>query len=233
MLRTSDDRTLAANNAVEDAFDDGLDYLELRYSPWFIAKQTGLDPNDVVGAVDKGASLASVRTGLPIGLIPTVARDFGPESANDQVRTILETRDLWCGIDLAGNEVGFPAQLFAPAFLRAREARLHITVHAGEAAGPESVAAAIDYLGAERIGRGVRSAEDPHLLRRLMARGTTLEVYLTSNTQTQASNSLANHQTHDLLKAGVSVTLNTDNPTTSSTRLVSPQNIAEQNPKHT
>jgi adenosine deaminase len=75
------------------------------------------------------------------------------------------------------------------------------------------------HLGAERIGHGVRSVEDPHLLEQLIERGTILEVALTSNTQTRASAGFASHQIHDLLAAGVAVTLNTDNPTTSGTRL--------------
>lgn len=136
-----------------------------------------------------------------------------------QVDTILESRDVWCAIDLAGDEAGVPCVEFGPAFARARDAGLHVTVHAGEAAGAHSVADAVEHLGAERIGHGVRSVEDPALLELLVERGITLEVALTSNTQTHASADYASHQIHDLLAAGVAVTLNTDNPTTSSTRL--------------
>jgi len=143
ILTTLDDWVDAGTHAVEDAYDDGLDYLELRFSPWFISRQTGLHPSAVVEAVSEGVSVASGRTGVPVGLIATVVRDLGPESAMQQVDTILETCDVWCGIDLAGDEAGVPCAAFAPAFARARDAGLHVTVHAGEAAGPHSVADAL------------------------------------------------------------------------------------------
>lgn len=218
----------AGAHAVEDAYDDGLDYLELRFSPWFVSRQTGLHPRAVVDAVHEGVATASSQTGLPVGLIGTVVRDLGPESAMRQVDTILESRDVWCAIDLAGDEAGVPCVEFAPAFARARDAGLHVTVHAGEAAGAHSVADAIDHLGAERIGHGVRSVEDPALIERLAERGITLEVALTSNTQTRASAGYAAHQIHALLAAGVPVTLNTDNPTTSRTRLSEEYRRAQQ-----
>jgi adenosine deaminase len=94
-----------------------------------------------------------------------------------------------------------------------------VTVHAGEAAGPHSVRAAVEHLGAERIGHGVRSAEDPALLEELARRGVTLEVALTSNTQTGAAPGYRDHQIHALLAAGVPVTLNTDNPRVSDVTL--------------
>ncbi|MEV1130261.1 adenosine deaminase [Agromyces sp. NPDC049794] len=219
ILTEAGDWVHAGANAVEDAYDDGLDYLELRFSPWFVARQTGLHPRAVVDAVSEGVAAASARTGMPAGLIAIVLRNLGPESADKQIDTILETRDVWCAIDLAGDEAGVPCVAFAPAFARARDAGLHITVHAGEAAGPQSVADAMNHLGAERIGHGVRSVEDPRLLERLRERDVTLEVALTSNTQTRASTGFESHQIHDLLAAGVAVTLNTDNPTPSHTRL--------------
>jgi adenosine deaminase len=94
-----------------------------------------------------------------------------------------------------------------------------VTIHAGEAAGPESVWDAVRHLGAERIGHGVRAAEDPRLMEHLAEHGITLEVSLTSNTQTGAAPSYANHQIHQLLAAGVPVSLNTDNPRVSNVRL--------------
>lgn len=219
LLTTPRDWVDAGAHAVEDAYDDGLRYLELRFSPWFISGRTGLHPRAVVDAVHEGVILASARTNLPVGLIATVVRDLGPESAMQQVDTILKTRDVWCAIDLAGDEAGVPCGDFAPAFARARDAGLHITVHAGEAAGPHSVADAVNHLGAERIGHGVRSVEDQALLEYLRDHKITLEVALTSNMQTHTSTAFGTHQIHKLLAAGVAVTLNTDNPTTSRTRL--------------
>jgi adenosine deaminase len=214
-----DDWRRVAREAVEDAFDDGLDYVEFRFSPYFIRQQTGLAPEAVMDAVADGVADGSRVTGLPVGLIATILRDLGPAEALTQVRTFLTRPGLWCGVDLAGNEAGYAAELFVPAFTRVREAGLHVTVHAGEAAGPESVRAAVEHLGAERIGHGVRSAEDPALLDELARRGVTLEVALTSNTQTGAAPGYRDHQIHTLLAAGVPVTLNTDNPRVSDVTL--------------
>lgn len=214
-----DDWRRAGREAVEDAFDDGLDYVEFRFSPYFIRQQTGLAPEEVIDAVADGIAAGSRATGLPVGLIATILRDLGPEAAQAQVRTFLTRRELWCGVDLAGNEAGYAAALFAPAFAAARDAGLRVTVHAGEAAGPQSVRAAVEHLGAERIGHGVRSAEDPALLEELARRGVTLEVALTSNTQTGAAPGYRDHQIHALLAAGVPVTLNTDNPRVSDVTL--------------
>jgi adenosine deaminase len=214
-----DDWRRVGREAVEDAFDDGLDYVELRFSPYFIRQQTGLAPEAVIDAVADGVAAGSRVTGLPVGLIATILRDLGPEAAGEQAATFLTRRDLWCGVDLAGNEAGYAAALFAPAFGRVRDAGLHVTVHAGEAAGPESVRAAVEHLGAERIGHGVRAAEDPRLLEQLASSGVTLEVALTSNTQTGAAPGYRDHQIHTLLAAGVPVTLNTDNPRVSDVTL--------------
>jgi adenosine deaminase len=214
-----DDWRRAGREAVQDAFDDGLDYVEFRFSPYFIRQQTGLAPEAVIDAVADGIAAGSRATGLPVGLIATILRDLGPEAAQEQVRTFLTRRGLWCGVDLAGNEAGYAAALFAPAFAAVRDAGLHVTVHAGEAAGPQSVREAVEHLGAERIGHGVRSAEDPALLEELARRGVTLEVALTSNTQTGAAPGYRDHQIHALLAAGVPVTLNTDNPRVSDVTL--------------
>ena len=218
-LTTLEDWREAGKNAVEDAFNDGLDYVELRYSPWFITSQTGLDAGAVTEAINDGITSASRAYQLPVGQIAIVVRDLGADSAQEQMNTILSHADVWCGVDMAGNEDGIALGEFAPAFARARDAGMHVTIHAGEAGGPENVRLAVAKLGAERIGHGVRSAEDPSLMELLAERGVTLETALTSNVQTAASPSLAEHQIHTLLKAGVRVTLNTDNPTTSHTTL--------------
>ena len=226
VLAGLDDWRRAAREAVADAYDDGLDRVELRFSPYFIRQQTGLAAEAVIDAVADGVRDATRATGLPVGLIATILRDLGPDAAQEQVRTFLTRREVWCGVDLAGNEAGYAAELFGPAFRAARDAGLHVTVHAGEAAGPFSVWAAVEHLGAERIGHGVRSAEDPRLMDELARRGITLEVALTSNTETGASPDYRGHQIHALLAAGVPVTLNTDNPRVSAVTLAAEYRIA-------
>jgi adenosine deaminase len=223
LVRTLDDWYRVTTEAIADAFSDGLTALELRFSPQFIAGMTGLDADDVIEAVSDAVSGA----GLPIevGLIGIIVRDEGPDSAAAQVRRLLRHESALVGVDLAGDEAGYPAALFAPAFRLAGEAGLPATVHAGEAAGPRSVWDAL-RLGPRRIGHGVRSAEDPRLLEYLAASGVTLEVAITSNVQTGAARSRAQHQLAALAAAGVRVALCTDNPTVSDTRLTREFEIA-------
>ncbi|XVV08217.1 adenosine deaminase [Actinoplanes sp. CA-131856] len=209
----------AAAEVVRDAADDGLGYLELRFSPWFIRRETGLEPEAVIDAVSSGVRAASGETGLPVAMIGILLRDLGPAQGVAQVDTLLSRRDTFCAVDLAGNEAGVPAAEFAPAFAKARDAGLHVTVHAGEAAGPQSVWDAINHLGAERIGHGVRSVEDPALLDHLAARGITLEVALTSNLHTSVAPSYREHPLRRLLAAGVPVALATDDPRASAITL--------------
>lgn len=219
VLAELDDWHRAAGEAIDDAFDDGLDYLELRYCPGIIAHETGLAAEAVIDAVSDAVAERSKKRGLPVGLIGIVVRHLGAESAEQQMSTLLSRKESFCAVDLAGDEANFPAQLFEEAFARARDAGLHVTIHAGEAAGPESVWDAVRHLGAERIGHGVRAAGDPRLMEHLAAHDITLEVSLTSNTQTGAAPSYANHQIHQLLEAGVPLSLNTDNPRVSNVRL--------------
>lgn len=209
----------AAREVALDAYDEGLDALELRFSPWFIHSRTGLPPEAVIDAVAAGVAEARALTGLPVGLIGILLRDLGPGSALPQLESVLRRAGEFRAIDIAGNEAGYPARLFAPAYDRAREAGLRLTAHAGEAAGPASVWDALRHLRAERIGHGVRAAEDPALMDHLAEHRVTLEVALTSNVQTRAAASYAEHPLRALLRHGVPVTLNTDNPRASATTL--------------
>jgi adenosine deaminase len=223
LVRAVGDWRRVTAEAITDAFSDGVTALELRFSPQFIAGMTGLDADDVIEAVSDAVSGAALP--IEVGLIGIIVRDEGPDSAAAQVRRLLRHKCALAGVDLAGDEAGYPAALFAPAFRLAREAGLPATVHAGEADGPRSVWDAL-RLGPRRIGHGVRSAEDPRLMEHLAASGVTLEVAITSNVQTGAARSRSEHQLAALTAAGVRVALCTDNPTVSDTRLTREYEIA-------
>jgi len=223
LVRTLDDWRRVTTEAVADAASDGLSAVELRFSPQFIAATTGLDADDVIEAV--GDAAAGTGRPIEVGLIGIIVRDEGPDSAVDQARRLVRHERTLAGVDLAGDEAGYPAALFAPAFRLAHENGLAVTIHAGEAAGPGSVWDAL-RLGPRRIGHGVRSAEDPKLLAHLAASGVTLEVAITSNIQTGAARSRAKHQLATLVAAGVRVALCTDNPAVSDTRLTREYQIA-------
>jgi adenosine deaminase len=121
------------------------------------------------------------------------------------------------GFDLAGPESGYPAADHREAFRTAASGGLGITVHAGEAYGPESIAQALDDCGAQRIGHGTRLGQDAALLRRVRDRQIPLEVCITSNVQTGAVAAAAEHPVRAYYDAEVAVTLNTDNRLVSGT----------------
>lgn len=207
-------RRVAYEN-VEDARDEGLHYVELRFSPWFMAEAHGLDPRSVVEAVIDGVRAASRDTGVPAKLIGILSRHYGPQTAHRELDALLAHRDGLVALDLAGDEARFPAALFVDHFRRARETGLAVTVHAGEAAGAESVWSAIRDLGAVRIGHAVRAGEDERLLDHLGEHGIGIEANLTSNVQTSTIPSLAAHPLRAFLDRGLLATINTDDPTIS------------------
>ncbi len=116
--------------------------------------------------------------------------------------------------------------LFLQHFRRARDAGLHITVHAGEAAGADSIWSAIEELGAERIGHGIKAVEDPRLMDYLAESGIGLEICLTSNVQTSTVADLASHPARQLFQHGVKMNLNTDDPAISGIDLAHEYDIA-------
>jgi adenosine deaminase len=204
-------RRVAYEN-VEDARREGLDAVELRFSPIFMAQPHGLDPQAVVEAVIDGVAAGVRDFGVPTKLIGILSRTFGVESCRRELDALLACRDGLVAIDLAGDEGNFPPQLFIEHFRRAREAGLGVTIHAGEAAGAESIWSAIRDLGATRIGHGVRATEDPALLDYLAEHRIGLECNLTSNVQTSTVRDYASHPLRAFLERGLLATINTDDP---------------------
>lgn len=204
-------RRIAFEN-VEDAAGEGIEYIELRFSPVFMAEAHGLDASVVVDAVIDGVAEGVQKTGVDARLIGILSRSYGVESCLRELAVLLRRREALVAIDLAGDEAQFPAGLFVEHFRKVRDAGLGITVHAGEAAGPASVWAAIDELGAHRIGHGFRSIDDPRLVEVLAERQIGLEICLTSNLHIGAVESYESHPAKRLLDAGVLLNLNTDDP---------------------
>jgi len=201
-----------ARENVEDAKAEGLDYVELRFSPYFMAGPNRLNPAKVVEAVVAGIEAGRAKTGLPVKLIGILSRTFGPEACTIELEALLTQRAAITALDLAGDEKNWPAGLFVEHFRRGREAGWAITVHAGEAGGAASVWAALEQLGATRIGHGIRAIDDPKLLDHLAAHRIGLEVNLTSNVQTNTVPSFAAHPLKAFLQRGLLATINTDDP---------------------
>jgi adenosine deaminase len=201
-----------AYESVQDAKNEGLDYVELRFSPWFMAEPHGLDPARLVEAVIDGVSSARQDTGMKINLIGIISRTYGPDIASKEIEALLNCRDQFVALDLAGDEANFPGDLFEEQVNQARDAGWRVTVHAGESAGPESVWHAIQGLGAERIGHAVHAVDDPALMQFMLERGIGIEANLTSNVQTSTVPDYAHHPLRRFLELGLLGTINTDDP---------------------
>ncbi|WKE67520.1 adenosine deaminase [Gallaecimonas kandeliae] len=204
---------------VEDAARVGIDYTELRFSPWYMAMSHKLDTQGVVEAVAAGVAAGSRDFGVKTNLIGIMSRTFGTEQCQLELDALLANKDKLVAIDLAGDELGFPGPFFEPHFKRVKDAGLQVTVHAGEAAGPESVWHALRELGAVRIGHGVKSVEDPALLAYLAEKGIGIESCLTSNIHTSTVASYEVHPIRTFLAHGIPVSLNTDDPGVSAVEL--------------
>ena len=206
--------------AIEDAATDNVLYFELRFNPVALSRVGHFALADVVAWVAAAARQAQKDFKCRTCLILQIGREESMRVVDEIIDIgIAQLGDIVRGIDLAGDEVHYPPQLFKTPFHRAKKEGLHITVHAGEARGADSVRNALDYLGAERIGHGIRAIEDVEVIAMLKARGTTLEVCPTSNFQTGAAPYPPEHPLADLYYAGVKVTLNTDNPSISAMTL--------------
>jgi len=204
-------RRIAYEN-VEDAAKEGIDYIELRFSPWFMSETHELDPAAVVDAVADGIKAAERDTGVRAQMIGIMSRTYDTETCHRELDALLTHRDHLVAIDLAGDEMKFPAGLFRSHFKRARDAGLGVTVHAGEVGGPDSVWAAIRELGATRIGHGIRSLEDPELVEYLLKHRIGLEVNITSNLHIGAVKNYSSHPVRQIMERGLLANLNTDDP---------------------
>jgi adenosine deaminase len=204
-------RRVAYENVV-DAQSESLDYVELRFSPWFMAEPNGLYPAAVTEAVVDGVESAARDSGMWVSLIGILSRTYGPQTAWQELEALLSQREHIAALDLAGDEANFPGALFKEHIRRGRDAGWGITVHAGEAAGAQSVWYAVNELGASRLGHAVRAVEDPSLMDFLAERRTGIECNLTSNVQTSTVVDYPSHPLRGFLEHGILATINTDDP---------------------
>ncbi len=195
---------------VEDAGRDGIRYLEVRYCPW-LSRRQGLSMERALEAELAGLARGERDFGVIARVINCSLRHYDPAVSLEIARLSVAYRDRGVvAFDLAGGEAGRPAGAHRAAFDAAAEGRLGITVHAGEAAGAESIADAVDHCHADRIGHGTRLYEDPVLLGYLRDRRILLEINITSNVQTHAVPEASAHPVRQYFDRGVALTLCTD-----------------------
>jgi adenosine deaminase len=210
---------------VEDAKKEKLDYIELRFSPWFMAEANRLDPAGVVEAVVEGVKAGETNFGIKVNLIGILSRTYGPNIAAKELDALLSQSKAITALDLAGDEANYPAEWFKEHFRAARDAGWHVTVHASEIAGPDSVWQAIRELGAERIGHAIRAPEDPVLMDYLAEHRIGVESCVTSNIQTSCVADYASHPLKTFLEHGIPASINTDDPGISGIDLAYEYNI--------
>ncbi|MFZ5902776.1 MAG: adenosine deaminase [Chloroflexota bacterium] len=206
--------------AVEDAARDNVRYLELRFTPVALSRAERFPLHDVMDWVCASAQEAAKKNKIKVGLIASVNRHESTELAEQVAWLAAEhLENGLVGMDLAGNEAEFPGHPFDGIFKEARQAGLHVTIHAGEWGGAANVKEAIEVLGAERIGHGVRVMEDENILALARERQTAFEVCITSNYQSGVVAALSEHPLPKMLESGLNVTINTDDPSVSRINL--------------
>lgn len=215
LLQTKEALTICTYDLLTSIHQQGLIYAEVRFAPQFSC-QKGLTQEDAVLAVLEGIRKAP----MPCGLILSLMR--GENTHDNNLETVrLAHKYLNKGVvavDLAGAEKMYPTYDYEYAFAEARKHNIPIIIHAGEAAGANSVLEAIQ-AGAVRIGHGVRSLEDQSVIDQLVARNITLELCPTSNIDTGLYKTYSEYPLRRLMEAGVRICINTDDMTVSSTTL--------------
>ena len=213
---------------VEDAQNEGIDYIELRFSPLFMALAHQLDPAGVTEAVVDGVQRALNDFPVRANLIGIISRTYGVAECHRELEAILSQKEHIIALDLAGDEIHFPPDLFVAHFNKARDAGLHSCPHAGEAAGPEAIWQAINLLGAERLGHAVSAVDDESLLDYLAEKKIGVESNLTSNVQTTTVSSYATHPIKSFLQHGIKATINTDDPGISAINIAYEYDVAAE-----
>lgn len=206
-----------AFEACEDAVNEGIKVLELRYAPTFVrlGHEDKLTYDQIHKAFVRGVEKAEGQFNIAVGLICIVQRILPLETAEEIIDFAIANKDTFVGVDLADNEVGFDCKPFAPYFKKAKEAGLGITIHSGEANVPEApqyILDAVKELGATRIGHGVQIYRDQAVIDFAKENNITLELCPTSNWLTNATGETKDHPFRKIMEAGVRTTINTDDP---------------------
>ncbi|HTX41080.1 MAG TPA: adenosine deaminase [Acidobacteriaceae bacterium] len=219
LMQTREALRLVTEDLFEQLGADGVIYAEIRFAP-LLHLLEGLTAEAVVETVDRATQTAIAATGIEARLILCTLRHFSAEQSMETARLVERFRgSRVTALDIAGDEAGYPLDAHVAAFRYAAERGLARTAHAGEACGAESVWETLEKLEPSRIGHGVRSAEDAALVEKLRREEIHLELCPTSNVQTRAAASYAEHAVDGLYRAGVSLGINTDTRTITNVTL--------------
>lgn len=200
----------------EDMSANGVRLLELRYAPSFLCDaHQGLSPDAMHMAILRGIARAERDFPIAVGLIALLQRIKTVEENRYWLDFAIEKKADFLAVDLADNELAYGPATFTPLFERAKSEGFAVTIHAGEAEGPQAaqnIRDSIEMLHADRIGHGVRIMEDPEVLEFVRERGTVLELCPTSNWLSGVCPTRESHPFRKIMEAGIRTTVNTDDP---------------------
>ncbi|GAB3673211.1 adenosine deaminase [Streptomyces sparsus] len=212
LIRDAEDVRLLTYEVARDMAAQNIRYAELTVTP-FSSTRRGIADVAFVEAIEDARRAAEAELGVVLRWCFDIPGEAGLEAAEETARIACELRpEGLVSFGLGGPEIGVPRPQFKPYFDRALAEGLHSVPHAGETTGPGTVWDALTALRAERIGHGIGAARDPELLAHLAEHGIPLEVCPTSNLATRAVASLDEHPLRQLVDAGVTVTVNSDDP---------------------
>ena len=219
LLETPADYALATTRLVEWLREQNVKYAEVIFAAGVVLwKKQSVE--EVFEEVAAAAQEACGRLGVRINWIFDAVRHFGVEHVREVLKWAARFKSRGVvAFGIGGNEARGPAELFPEIYREARDLGLHLTAHAGETVGPDSIRRAVELLGAERIGHGLTAAHDPSVMALLRERGVPLEVCLSSNVSTGVLARLEDHPLPLFLASGVTVTLNSDDPAMFGTSL--------------
>jgi adenosine deaminase len=211
VMQTAESLTRIAYELAEDSAKENVRYMEVRYSPMLHTRR-GLKLTTVVEAVLEGLRAAQKDFRIESNVILCGIRNVSPDVSLEMAELCVAYKNRGVvGFDLAGAEYDHPAKHHKAAFQLVRDNNINVTIHAGEAYGPQSIAQALHVCGAHRIGHGCRLREDGDLLHYVNDHRIPLEVCPSSNVQTGAIRDLASHPLKLYVALGLRVTVNTDN----------------------
>ena len=211
VMQTEDALERIAYELAQDAAEENVRYMEVRYAPMLHTRR-GLKLTGVVEAVLSGLRAARTDFGIESNLILCGIRNVSPESSLEMAELAVAYKNRGVvGFDLAGAEYDHPAKHHRASFQLVRDNNINVTIHAGEAYGPESIAQAVHVCGAHRIGHGCRLRENGDLLHYVNDHRIALECCPSSNVQTGAIRNVASHPLKLYFSLGLRVTVNTDN----------------------
>ena len=223
LLQTTEGIKNAVKNLQEELIEQGIVYVEIRFAPQLHTRK-GLTEEEVVNAAIEGLNSSKLRSNLILCCMR------GNNNHDENIETVKLAKKYLgkgvCAVDLAGAEGLYPTKDFEDIFKYANELGVPFTIHAGEADGASSVYDAIRF-GAKRIGHGVRSVEDPNLIKLIKEENVTLEICPTSNICTGVYDKISDIPIKYFIDNGINITINTDDPVICNTTLKDELNLVK------